>query len=186
MPPLRPRPRHPHHTLIVKTVILRRVAPPTSFRGQQWPDQCPFIVRYANSLARECLPKDSLQSTYESHVKLCPQNLMFLRSLFTRVLALSSGCSAAAVTANMPGLPICSTLNRIPDGFKAIGDCDRMSPMDNCTFTLKADGNHISYYVEPGVIKSKTYRQSTKKVRSDCVRSTRQNRQKSEFALLPG
>ncbi len=66
MPPLRARPRHPHHTLIVEPVILRRAAPPTSFRGQQWPDQCPFIVRHSNSLAQDCLPKDSLKSTYQS------------------------------------------------------------------------------------------------------------------------
>jgi hypothetical protein len=87
MPPLRARPRHPHHTLIVETVILRRAAPPTSFRGQQWPDQCPLIVRYPNSLPQDCLPKDSLESTSESHVNLCPRNLMSGGFFPPRILA---------------------------------------------------------------------------------------------------
>ena len=33
-----------------------------------------------------------------------------------------------------------------------------MSPLDSCTFTLQSDGNRISYYVESGVIKSKTFK----------------------------
>ena len=57
VPPLRPCPRHPHHAIVVKPVVLCRTATPASFRGQQWPDQCPLIVRYANSLAQDCLPK---------------------------------------------------------------------------------------------------------------------------------
>jgi hypothetical protein len=44
MPPLRTRPRHPHHAFVVTPVILRRTATPASLRGQQWPDQCPLIV----------------------------------------------------------------------------------------------------------------------------------------------
>jgi hypothetical protein len=75
VPPLRPGPRHPHHAFIVKPVILRRAAAPASLRGQQRPDQCPLIVRYTYSLAQDCLPKDSLESTTESRVKLCPRNL---------------------------------------------------------------------------------------------------------------
>ena len=31
VPPLRPRPRHPHHAFVVEPVILRRSAPPASF-----------------------------------------------------------------------------------------------------------------------------------------------------------
>jgi hypothetical protein len=75
MSPLRARPRHPHHTLKIEPVVLRRTATTPTFRRKQWPDQSPLIVRYTNALAQDSLPKDSLESTRESHVKLCPRNL---------------------------------------------------------------------------------------------------------------
>jgi hypothetical protein len=81
MPPLRARPRHPHHTLKIEPVVLRRTATSPTFRRKQWPDQSPLIVRYTNSLAQGCLPKDSLESTDGSHVNLCPRNLELIEEL---------------------------------------------------------------------------------------------------------
>jgi hypothetical protein len=78
------------------------------------------------------------------------------------LLVLSSSCVSAAATADMVGLPICSTMKQIPKGFHATGDCDRMSPLDSCTFSLQSDDNKISYFVESGVIKSKTFRLNSK------------------------
>lgn len=104
VPPLRARPRHPHHAFVVKPVILRRSAPPASFRGQQWPDQCPLIVRYANSFAQDCLPKDSLESTSESHVNLCPRNLEADRDPLTEIQP-SRIASIACVTCAISAMP---------------------------------------------------------------------------------
>jgi hypothetical protein len=78
------------------------------------------------------------------------------------LLVLSSSCVSAAANADMSGLPICSTMNKLPKGFRATGDCDRMSPLDSCTFSLQSDGNRISYVVESGIIKSKTFRLDAK------------------------
>ena len=75
--PLCPSPRHSHHAFVVETVILRQSTTASALRRQQWPDQCPLVVQYANTLAQSCLPKDSLESTSESHVNLCPRNLAY-------------------------------------------------------------------------------------------------------------
>jgi hypothetical protein len=87
---------------------------------------------------------------------------MNCRLSITALLVLSSSCVSAATTADMSGLPICSTMKQIPKGFRATGDCDRMSPMESCTFTLQSDGNKISYFVESGVIKTKIFRLNSK------------------------
>ena len=76
VPPLRTRPRHPHHTFEIRPVILCRTASPTSLRRQQGANQRPLRVRYSNPLAQHCLPKDSLESAPEFQVKLCPRNLV--------------------------------------------------------------------------------------------------------------
>ena len=75
MPPLRTRPRHPHHAFKIEPIVPSRTAPSASLRWQQRPDQRPFFVRYSNPLTQGCLPKDSLESAHESQVKLCPRNL---------------------------------------------------------------------------------------------------------------
>jgi hypothetical protein len=79
VPPLRTRPRHPHHTFEIQPVVLGRTASPTSLRRQKRANQRPLRVRHANPLTQRCLPKDSLESTPESQVKLCPRNLVLYR-----------------------------------------------------------------------------------------------------------
>jgi len=76
MPPLGARSRHPHHAFKIEPIVPGRTATPSSLRWQQRPDQRPFFVRYSNPLAQDRLPKDSLESTHESQVKLCPRNLI--------------------------------------------------------------------------------------------------------------
>jgi hypothetical protein len=58
--PLCARARHPHHALEIAPVVLGRTAAPTSFSGQQWPDQRPFFVRHTNPFAQGCLQKEAL------------------------------------------------------------------------------------------------------------------------------
>jgi len=60
VPPLRARPRDPHHAFEIGAVILRRAASTTTLRRQQRPDHFPLFVRNANPLAQGCLQKTAL------------------------------------------------------------------------------------------------------------------------------
>ncbi len=78
------------------------------------------------------------------------------------IVALSYSCVSAAAVPDIAGIPICSVVSKIPEGFRATDDCDRMSPLDSCTFTLQSDGHRIKYYIESGTIKTKIFQLSTK------------------------
>jgi hypothetical protein len=73
--PLRACPGHPHHAFKIQPVVLRGATTSAPLRWQERANQCPFLVRHTNPLAQRRLPKDSLESTSESPVKLCPRNL---------------------------------------------------------------------------------------------------------------
>ena len=79
---------------------------------------------------------------------------------------------------------------QVPAGFRATGDCDRMSPLDKCTFTLLSDSNKIVYLIESGIIKSKTFKLSSKTngpfslSALDTTSSTKNKVQKATGAIL--
>ena len=81
--PLRACPGHPHHAFKIQPVVLRGATTSAPLRWQERANQCPFLVRHTNPLAQRRLPKDSLESTSESPVKLCPRNL--ISSLFQKI-----------------------------------------------------------------------------------------------------
>ena len=59
-PPLRTRPRHPHHPLEVAPVVAGRAAATAMLGRQQRADQRPLVIRYPNTLAQSCLQKTAL------------------------------------------------------------------------------------------------------------------------------
>ena len=60
VPPLRARPRDPHHAFEIGAVILRRAASTTMLRRQKRPDHFPFLVCNSDPLAQRCLQKTAL------------------------------------------------------------------------------------------------------------------------------
>ena len=76
MPPLRARPRHPHHAFKIWPVFARGAAASPPLRGQQWTDQRPLIIGNPDPLAQRRLQKDSLESTVQTRVNLCPRYLV--------------------------------------------------------------------------------------------------------------
>lgn len=75
VPPLRPRPRHPHHALEIEPVVVGRSTSAPALRRQQWPDQRPFLVRQSNALAQGFLQKEALNQSAKFRVNLCPRCL---------------------------------------------------------------------------------------------------------------
>lgn len=63
MPPLRARPRQPHHALEVAAVVLRRSATAPALGRQQRTDQRPFLVRQTDTLAQGFLQKEALNQS---------------------------------------------------------------------------------------------------------------------------
>lgn len=60
MPPLRARPRHPHHALEIGPIVSGRPTSATIFRRQQRTDQRPLLIRYPDPLAQRRLQKAAL------------------------------------------------------------------------------------------------------------------------------
>lgn len=63
MPPLRARPRQPHHAFEVATVVLCRAAAAPALGRQQRPDHRPLLVRKTNPLAQGFLQKEALNQS---------------------------------------------------------------------------------------------------------------------------
>jgi hypothetical protein len=79
--PLRACPGHPHHAFKIQPVVMSGATTSAPLRWQERANQCPFLVRHTNPLAQRRLPKDSLESTSESPVKLCPRNLVWRQGI---------------------------------------------------------------------------------------------------------
>src|SRR5690606_640805 len=66
LPPLRTRPRHPHHTLEKRAIVTSRPAAAPPLRWQQRPDQIPLLIRKTNPLAQRCPQKAALNQSRDT------------------------------------------------------------------------------------------------------------------------
>lgn len=77
-PPLRARSRHPHHTFEIAPIVASGSAAAVMFRGAAESRSAPIPRPRPQSARPKLPPKDSLEATPESQVKLCPRGLVEL------------------------------------------------------------------------------------------------------------